>query len=136
MRNVEMEERKGAELVKFEQEGQAVEGILLQVGPVEIDEKDDSGEVTGKKTVQGYQVGEVDDDMNLTGNEFQFLQLADLRTKIKADDKGKYVRVRFSSTRETNNGTMKVFDVQCSKKVILRATRENSLGITDQDIPF
>lgn len=132
----DMQEARGIELVKLEKKGDEISGVLFncEVKNIEVIE---NGRAI-RKDVPVYQLAEVDDEGQQTGREFEFMQAADLRTKLRDLDKGRFVSVRCVGEQKVKNGNMRVFDVRKSTNIVLPQFAGNIHGqkITDQDIPF
>jgi hypothetical protein len=100
---VEMEERTGAEIFRFENAGDSLTGTLLAMEDVEIG---------GKPTVSFiFQ----DEDSART---VSFLGTVDLNTKIRASDIGKRIQIRYGGKdpqTEAGKNAIKRFKVYVQK---------------------
>jgi hypothetical protein len=126
MARPKMQEIEGPKQVKFTKDNSTHEGIFIGTERRMIEETDDEGRKLGtKKEVAVYQFAEADfsgDRPNLTGQEFEFLEAADLRKKLNPALIGKFVSVtRTSDTISTGNGKMVVFKVQASAEKFIGA---------------
>ncbi len=115
----EMVELKEPEMVKFEHNGDEVQGILLSVSKVNV---------KGKPTIQ-YTCEKQ------AGDTFTFLSTYDISRKLSSKHVGHFVSVKFMGidpSVETQGDPLRRFKVMVSKQ------REivNPLEITDADIPF
>ncbi len=122
---MEMEERREPELIKFV-EGECVEGILLNIVKVNVGEP--------PKPVTKFIVDRGNGDL------CSFLGSYEIVSKLKMEDRGHLVSVRFEGEDKnvTRNGnSLKRFKVLVSKKPVLagKALSDSAL-ITDADIPF
>jgi hypothetical protein len=125
MARPKMQEIEGPKQVGFKTDGTTHEGIFIGTEPRMIEDVDDDGNKLGtRKQVTVYQFAEADfsgDAPKMTGQEFEFLEAADLRKKLNPALVGKFVSVTRTSDRiRTNGGPMVVFKVQ--------ASAENYLG--------
>jgi len=125
-----LQERKEPKFVTFAQ-GEVVEGELMRIDAVEIGEQ--------KKRTVRFTVRDIET------NEYQaFLGTYDLVTKLRVEDRGHYVRIRFEGGDpkvQRNGNPMKRFKVEVSEAPIreVPAGGTNADGsplITDADIPF
>jgi len=102
-RPIEMEERTGAEIFRFENAGDSLTGTLLDIEEVEIG---------GKQTVSFiFQ----DED---GGRTVSFLGTGDLNSKIRASDIGKRVQIRYGGKdpqTEAGKNAIKRFKVYVQK---------------------
>jgi hypothetical protein len=117
-----MEERHEPRFVQFGSVGECVDGTLRRIEKVEIN---------GKRVVRFV----VEDP---SGEYLAFLGTADLLNKLRTDDVGKRVDVRYEGEDQNirrNGNAMKRFKVLV-EKIIATATREHRLEITDDDVPF
>jgi hypothetical protein len=115
----EMEERKEPRFVQFSS-GDVVEGLLVSVLRVKIE---------GKDAVR-YIVLQDDDEL------VSFLGTYIINTKLSPADRGHRISVRYEGENpqvKRGENCMKMFKVLVSKKAVLPL---DSLGITDDDIPF
>ena len=100
---VEMEERTGAEIFRFENAGDALTGTLLDIEEVEIG---------GKQTVS-YIFHDEDG-----GRTVSFLGTVDLNIKLRASDIGKRVQIRYGGKdpqTEAGKNAIKRFKVYVQK---------------------
>lgn len=115
----EMEERKEPRFVQFA-EGEIVEGLLVSVLRVKIENKD----------AVRYIVLQDDDEL------VSFLGTYMINTKLSLADKGHRISVRYEGENKAvkrGENCMKTFAVMVSKKPVISP---DSLGISDDDIPF
>ena len=112
---LQFEERTGPELVKFDRKGATCEGVLLGITPRTITDEHTKRD----KEVNIVSLAEMDDNLTLTGKEFEFIQSADMRSKIRAMDRGKFLRVRYETEQQTKNGKMMVFSVNVSRRAVI-----------------
>jgi hypothetical protein len=117
-----MEERTEPRFVQFGTAGECVDGILRRIEKIEIN---------GKRVVRFV----VEDP---SGEYLAFLGTADLLNKLRTDDVGKRIDVRYEGEDQNirkNGNAMKRFKVRV-EKIIATATREHPFAITDEDVPF
>lgn len=128
----EMEERKEPELVKFG-EGEVIEGELTFIDRILVGEE--------RKPALRYTVRDLE-----TGNSVAFLGVHQVNQKLRLEDRGHFVHVRYEGEDKSvsrNGNAMKIFHVRVSKqKVSEMVTGKGSVDpvagteITDYDIPF
>ena len=100
---VELEERTGAEIFRFENAGDSLRGTLLDIETTEI-----SGKPTTRYIFQ-------DEDRDKT---VSFLGTVDLNTKIRASDIGKRIEIRYGGKdpqTEAGKNAIKRFKVYVQK---------------------
>jgi hypothetical protein len=128
---MEMEERREPALIKFT-EGECVEGVLLSIDRVQVGDphKPDAP----KKPVTKFTL-----DLG-NGERASFLGSYDLVSKIRLEDRGHFVSVRYEGEDKTvsrNGNSLKRFKVLVSKNPIRSGQAlEDSTLITDDDIGF
>jgi hypothetical protein len=118
-----METREEPRFVKFST-GEVVEGTLIGIERIKVNEK-----MAVRYTVE--------DD----GELVSFLGTYQLNVKIRPDDRGHKLIVRCvgeDTMVKRGENCMKVFEVQVSKERVRASASAplESLGITDDDIPF
>lgn len=126
-----MIERKEPDFVKWG-EGEVLEGILTRIDRIEVADKDNPK--AAPKTVVKFTVEEE------PGVSKCFLGSYDLVSKIRTEDRGHYIRIRYEGEDRQvsrNGNAMKRFKVEVSEKPMRsgNALADSSL-ITDADIPF
>jgi hypothetical protein len=101
--SVELEERTGAEIFRFENAGDSLRGTLIDIEVAEI-----GGKPTTRYIFQ-------DEDGNRT---VSFLGTVDLNTKIRASDVGKRIEIRYGGKdpqTEAGKNAIKRFKVYVQK---------------------
>lgn len=131
----EMVESKGIEMYRFQNQGEELAGHLLKIGPVKVEDKD-THEL--KEVVQGILATE-------DGQVITFLMTYDIQRKLWKKHIGRFVVIRFETTKEIPNQKqpMFVFKVTCSTAVEMDATacaakmeEAGMFAASDSDIPF
>jgi hypothetical protein len=129
--NMEMEERREPALIKFT-EGECVEGMLLSIDRVQVG--DPHRPDAPKKPVTKFTL-----DVG-NGERASFLGSYDLVSKIRLEDRGHFVSVRYEGEDKTvsrNGNSLKRFKVLVSKGPVRTGEAlAADPGITDEDIPF
>jgi len=99
-----MVERKAPELFQFSKQGQSITGVLLSVEPTEV---------KGKQAIEYLFAGE-------NRERFTMLGTADLNKKIRPEDIGHLVEIRYerddTSFQKPGQSAMKVFKVSVSEE--------------------
>jgi hypothetical protein len=125
-----MEERREPELVKFK-DGEVVEGVLLSIERVQVA---DPNRPDVKKPVTKFTLD------TGGGERVSFLGSYDLVTKIRTEDRGHYISVRYKGEDKSisrNGNNLKRFKVLVSKAPFVTGKAlEDALTITDDDIGF
>jgi hypothetical protein len=118
-----METREEARFIKFAQ-GEVVEGILLSVQPISIQ----------NKPATRYIVSDENGEM------VSFLGTYQLNEKLRPADRGHKIIVRCEGEDvnvKRGDNCMKVFDVKVSRELVTKiAPSSINPEITDGDIPF
>jgi hypothetical protein len=125
-----MRERKEPEFISFAQ-GEMVEGELVRIDTVEVGEQ--------KKRTARFTVRDIE-----TNELASFLGTYDLVTKLRPEDRGHYVRIRFEGEDKSvtrNGNAMKKFKVEVSAEPVAKVPaggkhEDGSPNITDADVPF
>lgn len=131
------QERKAPTQMKFTKEGDSAEGVLVAI---------DSVNVNGK-TLPTYRLMLYDANNRPTGEQVEFLALADLKKKIMPQDVGHFITLRVEGFRDTNSGPMVEFKYNVYGKPgagskdtapagVVAGAQQGDLGITDADVPF
>jgi hypothetical protein len=128
-----MQERKEPRRIKFEREGDSIEGVLVGIERLKMDGKFVPKFVFAEVNITG-------DRVTPTGDRFDFLGTYDLANKIRISDVGKFLFIRYESqdaSVERNGNKLRRFKVGISEAPIFGKEQVNDgTFISDEDIPF
>ena len=132
-----MKERKEPKFVKFDKDGEVIEGVLIGVDRPEI-----GGKKVARFILADVNIGE-GDRVIPTGDRTCFLGTADLVQKINVQDMGHFFSIRYEGEDhgiKRNGNSMRRFKVMLSETPVFAVknvqSEADSTFITDADIPF